>query len=712
MDIKSLLNLAKEKWLDRKAGINHGTMEHLLLSIALKFIDISPDKIDKTIVASLGTIADSVDADRGYIYLFKDKNEKLTLFHTFNQEDIKTKIPQHEQIDSEDFAWLVNNILENSIVRITSTKDLPTQASTIKAIMEVEKTQSFILCPLCSNKNVIGIIGLDYVRKKQQFSNNNIDYLLRSSGNIFINALNRKNTFKPGNRNDQLIRSLFSEIEDVIFISTPDDRFLEINPAGAKLLGYSSVEELMKLNIGQELYVNPNDRKEYKRIMKIKGHVKDYELTLKDKNGKNILVLETATVVRDKYGNITAYQGILRDITYKRQLEQQLFQAKKMESVGLLAGGIAHDFNNILTTISGYAELIQMDMDKSHQNYNDIDNIIKGVKRAENLIRQLLAFSRKQMIEPEVIDINELITELYAMLKRLISEDIQFKLKLKDALSYIKADPIQIQQILVNLIVNANHAIKIQKDKHKGKRINVITDEIILTRESTTQYPGSREGKYVNIEVQDSGIGMGDETKHNIFEPFFSTKNEGEGTGLGLATVYGIVKQNNGYIYVNSQPDMGTTFKIFWPVTDEQKTTESTLESKIEFQPHTETILFVEDDISVRELFCNALKSFGYDVIEAENGRHALEIVQNGSLDKKIDLVISDVVMPEIGGEELAGHLKERNPEIKILLCSGFTDSRISTDELSRKKGYFFLPKPYTIQKLEKTIRSVLSKPA
>ena len=711
MDIKSLLNSAKDKWLDTQAGINQGTMEHLLLSIALKFIDISPDTIDKTIETSLGGIADFVDADRCYIYQFEENNKKLKLIHKFNQKGVKNKIPQHEQIDNEDFAWLIHTILENSPVQITSTDTLPTKASTIKAIMEVEETQSFILYPLSSNKNIMGIIGLDYVRKKQQFDDN-IDYLLEMSGNIFVSAINQRNADRPENQNVQQIKSLFSEIEDVIFISTPDDRFLEINPAGAKLFGYSSVEELMDLNIEQDLYVNPNDRKEYKRTMETKGHVKDYELTLKHKSGKNILVLETATVVRDKSGNITAYQGIIRDVTYKRQLEQQLFQAKKMESVGLLAGGIAHDFNNILTTISGYAELIQMDMDKSHQNYNDIDNIIRGVKRAEDLIRQLLAFSRKQMIEPDIIDLNELITELHMMLKRLISEDIQFKLNLKDKLSCIKADPVQIQQILVNLIVNANHAIRKQKNKHKGKRISVITDEIILTRESTAQYPGSREGKYVNIEVQDSGIGMGDETKQNIFEPFFSTKKEGEGTGLGLATVYGIVKQNNGYIYVDSQPGMGTTFKIFWPATDEQKTTESFVESKIEFQPRTETILFVEDDVSVRELFCNALKSFGYNVIEAENGRHALEIVQNGLLDKKIDLVISDVVMPEMGGEELAGHLKERNPEIKILLCSGFTDSRISTDEISRKSGYFFLPKPYTIHKLEKTIRSILNQPA
>jgi CheY-like chemotaxis protein len=332
-----------------------------------------------------------------------------------------------------------------------------------------------------------------------------------------------------------------------------------------------------------------------------------------------------------------------------------------------------------------------------------------GVKRAEDLIRQLLGFSRKQMIEPKVIDINKAITDLHGMLNRLIPEDIKFELNLKENLELIKADPVQIQQIMVNLIVNAGYAIKKQEDKSKGKKISVSTDKFSLTKDMIEQYPGSQEGSYIQISISDTGIGMTDETKQNIFEPFYSTKKEGEGTGLGLATVYGIVKQNNSYIYIDSKKGEGTTFKIFWPVAEVQRRDETRIDTQVHFQKRTETIMFVEDDNDVRSLSVQALKSFGYQVIDAANGKEALDIINKNKLINKIDLVISDIVMPEMDGEELAENLRELNPDIKILLCSGFTDSRISMRETKSKTGFPFLPKPYTIKNLEKTIRSILS---
>jgi len=313
------------------------------------------------------------------------------------------------------------------------------------------------------------------------------------------------------------------------------------------------------------------------------------------------------------------------------------------------------------------------------------------------------------MIEPKVIGINKVITDLHTMLDRLISDDIAFDLNLRENLPFIKADPVQIQQILVNLVVNAGHAIKKQEDKTKGKKIRISTDEFSITKEMIAQFPGSREGKYIQIGIADTGIGMSDETKQNIFEPFFSTKKEGEGTGLGLATVYGIVKQNKSYIYIDSQKGEGTTFKIFWPVAEVQIRDETRIDTQIQFQTRTETILFVEDDKDVRNLASEVLNTFGYKVIEAENGRQALDIITKDSLIDKIDLVISDIVMPEMDGEELAENLREINPDIKILLCSGFTDSRVTMRESKNRKGYHFLPKPYTIKNLEKMIRSILS---
>jgi PAS domain S-box-containing protein len=575
--------------------------------------------------------------------------------------------------------------------------------------MEVENSRSMIAQPINYNGSVNGFIGLDQVNQTISFSEE-VSYLLKMSAEIFSSAIHRRDLIAHSIRMEEKYNHLFAEIEDTVFISTPEGRFIDINPAGAKMFGYSTVKEVMELDIQNAFYVDRKDREKYKKLMQTKGRVKDYDLVVKKKNGDNIFVSETSTAVKDENGVIVAYQGIMRDVTYQRQLEQRLFQAKKMESIGMLAGGVAHDFNNILTTIRGYADLMMMSLKSSDPLFKDVDNIIKGVKRAEDLIRQLLAFSRRQMIEPKIIDINKVISELHKMLERLISDDISFDLKLREGLPLIKADPVQIQQILVNLVVNANHAINKQSDKSFGKKLRISTKEIEMTRAMTAKYPGSQQGHYIEIELSDTGIGMSEETKQNIFEPFFSTKKEGEGTGLGLATVYGIVKQNKGYIYIDSYKGEGTTFKIFWPLAEVQKRDETQIDTQIQIEQRSETILFVEDDTDVRSLACQALKTFGYKVIEASNGKEALDLVNKKYLIDKIDLVISDIVMPVMNGEELAENLRKLRSDIKILLCSGFTDSRVAMREGDNKKGNHFLPKPYTIKNLEKVIRSILSK--
>jgi len=688
--------------------INNPTeLQEFVLTLARKFIEVKASEINDTIESAMGDITKFVSSDRCYIYLFEDSQKRLTLTHKSYRNGIKEKIAQHDQVDGEDFKWFMKPLLEDKVVSIGSIKNLSGKASTIKAIMEVENTLSMIAQPIKYNGSVNGFIGLDQVNSEISFSDE-VSGLLKLSGDIFASALRRRDHIAHYSRMEEKYGNLFTESEDVIFISTPEGHFIDINPAGAKMLGYSSVKEVMDLNIEKSFYIDPKDRDKYKKVMQTKGRVKNYELVIRNKKGENIFVSETSTAVKDENGVIVAYQGILRDVTYQRQLEQRLFQAKKMESIGMLAGGVAHDFNNILTTIRGYADLMMMSLKNADPFFKDVDNIIKGVKRAEDLIRQLLAFSRRQMIEPKVLDINKVISDLHAMLDRLISDDIAFDLKLNKGISLIKADPVQIQQILVNLVANANHAIKKQSDKSMGKKIRISTSELQLTQELTAQYPGSRKGHYIEIEISDTGIGMSDETKQNIFEPFFSTKKEGEGTGLGLATVYGIVKQNKSFIYLDSLRDEGTTFKIFWPVAEVQKRDETRIDTQIQFKQRSETILFVEDDADVRSLACQALQTFGYRVIEASNGKEALDLVNKDYLIDKIDLVISDIVMPEMNGEELAENLRELKDDIKILLCSGFTDSRVAMRGAENNRGHHFLPKPYTIKNLEKTIRLIL----
>jgi PAS domain S-box-containing protein len=578
-------------------------------------------------------------------------------------------------------------------------------------IMDVENTRSMILSPLKNGQKILGLIGLDFVEHQRKLSED-LKYFLQKCGFIFAGALKRKQLEKSENITDQRYRKLFSEIEDVVFMTTPEGRLLEINPAAAKFFGYESVQELFDLDLTQDFYLNPEDRKKYQEVLAEKGYVQNYELHLKRKDGSKIIALETSTAIHDENGKIIAYGGILRDITELRLLEQQFFQAQKMESIGLMAGGVAHDFNNILTTISGYAELMLMRMTKDDPHHQDVENILKGGKRAEDLIRQLLAFSRRQMIQPKIVDINKVISDLYNMLKRLIEENITFELKLADKLPFIKADPVQIQQILVNLVLNAGYAIKDNQEKTTTKLIVIATDTFSLKEKAIKKFPGMPAGEYIQISVEDSGVGMSEETKQKIFEPFFSTKRKGEGSGLGLSTIYGIVKQNNSFVFVESRPGKGSIFKIYWPASTVQVKEETRLDTKVKMQYRAGTVLFVEDDPDVREFTYKGLKTMGYTIYVAKNGKEALDLVHRETLLDKIDLLISDMVMPEMGGEELANRIYEMNPQIKILLCSGYTDSRLDFDDAHRKNGWHFLAKPFTMHKLEKKIRTILSEEA
>jgi PAS domain S-box-containing protein len=491
----------------------------------------------------------------------------------------------------------------------------------------------------------------------------------------------------------------------VVFISTPDGNFIDINPAGLELFGYDSKNEILQINIAEDLYANPLDRNKFRQIIDREGQIRDFEIRLKNKEGKNIVALETATVLRDNQGNILLYQGIIRDITKKRKLEQQLFQSQKMDSIGMLAGGIAHDFNNILTALRGYSDLASMKMKDDDPGSSEISGISRGLERAEDLTRQLLAFSRKQIIEPHVININKVISNLEKMIRRLIGEDINLKTALSQQIDHIKADPGQIEQILVNLVINARDAINQTEMKTRDKKITIETKQVYLDFNYIASHPEVKVGDYLLIAVSDTGSGMNEETINKIFEPFFTTKPNDKGTGLGLSTVYGIVKQNNGHIYVYSEPNKGSTFKVYWPTTDLEIVPEYKEEPSDEIAKGEETILFVEDDEEVRKFMNRTLKTLKYNTFEACNGLEALEIVRRDKL--KLDLLITDVIMPEMGGKELAEEIVKFVPGIKILFTSGYTDNHIVRSG-RLDQGINFLQKPFSIKEISKKIRYIL----
>jgi nitrogen-specific signal transduction histidine kinase/ActR/RegA family two-component response regulator len=392
--------------------------------------------------------------------------------------------------------------------------------------------------------------------------------------------------------------------------------------------------------------------------------------------------------------------GIHTDITNRKFLESQLRQSQKMEAIGRLAGGVAHDFNNLLTVIMGRAQLLLGRVTDAKVR-RDLDLIRDAGSRAAALTHQLLAFSRKQVLEPRVIDLKALVVDAEKLLIRVIGEDIKLTVRSDPDLGTVKADPGQIEQVIMNLVVNSRDAMP------QGGTVTLETANLNLDESYSRQHFEVRPGRYVMLAVSDTGHGMDAETQSKIFEPFFTTKEKDKGTGLGLSTVYGIVQQSGGHIWVYSEPGQGTTFKIYLPRVDEPVETIAQPQSKDD--RGTETILLVEDEQAVRELIREILELKGYTVLEAGSADEAIGICD--AHDRPIDLVITDVIMPGMNGTVLAGHLRSRLPHAKIIYMSGYTDAGI-VDSGLLASGHAFLQKPIIADSLARKVREVLESEA
>jgi signal transduction histidine kinase len=432
--------------------------------------------------------------------------------------------------------------------------------------------------------------------------------------------------------------------------------------------------------------------------MEEQGYVKDIEVQFKKANGQKITAMITATAVRDEKGIIVNYRGIMRDVTLEKTLEHQILEAQKMEAVGQLAGGIAHDFNNILSAIIGYGNLILIHIQEDSPLRSYVKEMLASSERAAMLTQNLLTFSRKQIINPQPCVINEIIRNVAPVLTKLIREDIELKLELSTEDSIVVVDRLQIEQVLMNLVTNA-------RDAMPAGGILTISEQTIDIDGTFIDVLGyGKIGRYAIISVEDTGAGLDEMTKARLFEPFFTTKEMGRGTGLGLAMVYGAVKQNNGFINVYSEVGNGTTFRIYLP---EAAGTAERSEDAVIPSPlgGTETILLVEDDQALRILVVTVLDKYGYTVIEAIDGDDALARFNEHK--ESITLLITDVVMPKRSGIEVFEEIKKFNPEMKALFMSGYSK------DITRVKGILntsvnFLQKPVSPNTLLKKVREIL----
>lgn len=492
-------------------------------------------------------------------------------------------------------------------------------------------------------------------------------------------------------------RTLFETSRDALGFARPDGSIVEVNQAWLDLFGYTR-EEVVGRDV-KVIYMNPEDREKFKRDLESQGYVFNYEVDMRTKDGRNLTCLVTANIRRNPDGSVLYYQTNTHDITKRRQLEQQFIQAQKMESVGRLAGGIAHDFNNLLTVIIGNTDLLIHNLDPGDPLYKDITDILATAERAADLVRQLLAFSRSHIAEKKVINLNRVIIDMNRLLKRLIGENITFTVTPGENLPDVEADISQMEQVVSNLVVNARDALP------EGGSISIETAEVIISGNRPGEPVDLPPGAYVALGVTDTGTGIPPEDVTRIFEPFYTTKQEGRGTGLGLSTCYGIAKQHNGTIALDTAVGHGSTFTVYIPVCRGKKEVVTEEVPSTKTLTGSECIIITEDEEAVRAMIVYFMKLHGYDVIEAANGKDALDIIEgDGDIDPR--LLVTDVVMPHMTGIELSTRIKDLRPGIKIMFMSGYTDDYI--DSSISTVGRNFIHKPFKVTDFLVMVRKIL----
>jgi two-component system, cell cycle sensor histidine kinase and response regulator CckA len=496
-------------------------------------------------------------------------------------------------------------------------------------------------------------------------------------------------------------RTLFERNLAGVFRASLAGEILECNQATARIFGFDSREELQRPG-SMDVVIGAGQRESIVARLLTAGHLVNLELAGKRKDGSPVLLLNNLSLLQDEAGRPSAFEGTVLDITEPRKLQEQLLQAQKMDAVGQLAGGVAHDFNNLLMVISSYAELM-LDRLEDDGLRRNAEQIQKAARRAADLTRQLMAFSRKQVQVLRLLDLNTVLAELARMLPRLIGEDIQLAFHAGQGLWAVKADPVQIEQVVMNLATNARDAMP------HGGTFSIETANVQLDEQYAGKHMEVPPGRYVMLAATDSGVGIAPEVLPHIFEPFFTTKPTGKGTGLGLATVYGIVKQSGGYVSVYSELGRGTAFKIYLPQANAADQKPEAGERREECLDGSETILLVEDEEAVRESAREYLAGCGYNVLTACNGQEGLEVAE--SYRDRIWLLVTDVVMPQLGGSELAQRIAAARPDIRVLYISVYTENTVLQHGV-RELGTMFLQKPFTLKVLARKIRELLDEPA
>lgn len=551
--------------------------------------------------------------------------------------------------------------------------------------------------PLKVGNHTFGALVVQTYSKNTRYSERDKEILTFVARQL-ASAVEIKRNEQALRRSEARYRSLVQSSVYGIYRASLQGRFLDVNPALISMLGYASAEEVLLLDPEKDVFANPEEHNYLFDQFRNAGRLDGIDVKWKRKDASSITVRISGRAVASEDEPADVLEAIAEDVTERRALEEQFRQAQKMEAVGRLAGGVAHDFNNLLMVISGYAEVILSKLEFDHPLSEKARAIQQAADRATTLTRQLLAFSRKQLLELKIVDLNAIVSDMERLLRPLIGENVELVAKLAPDAGYTRADAGQLEQVLMNLVVNAKDAMP------SGGTLTIQTENILIDDSTRRGQTFIRPGSYVMLSVSDTGMGMDKETQSRIFEPFFTTKEKGKGTGLGLSTVYGIVKQSGGYVMVQSELGSGSTFHIYLPQVEGAAEKQAAPAARAA-AGGTETILLVEDEESVRQLVHDTLEAKGYKVVDAGNGDEGIRVAAR--YDGKIDLLITDVVMPGTGGRELAQQIVKSRPGTKVLYLSGYAEDAILS-EGGIENATAFLQKPFTLQNLSRKVREVL----
>jgi two-component system cell cycle sensor histidine kinase/response regulator CckA len=699
--------LTKE-WLKDRLALEEAVSE-------ISRILLTSDRMDLKDVLSI--IGKSASVNRTSIIVYNEVSGEVKSTHEWICSDNKLKRSNIKKQTLKFHQWVYTGLKSDEIIMIPDIKALPSEAYIEKGIQNSGQFRSLLVIPIYSNaKLLIGAIAFENFMEPREWLGEEVQTFRVISEMISahwerrkaINALERsekkyRELYRESKKAEEVYRSLINSSADAIVISDLKGITKYVSPSFTSLFGWG-MDEVKEKEIPfiPKHEITPHEAM-IKEIVEAGNNCQGFETERYTKDGRVLDVSLSVSRFYDHNGISAGVLYVLRDISEKKKLEAQLLQAQKMEAIGILAGGIAHDFNNNLQAIFGCTEVLLIDKNKDHPDYSKLVTIEKSIQRASDLTKRLLIFGRKMENEFEPVDLNNEIMQVSEILNRTIPKMINIESSVDKNIKLINADPGQLEQVLMNLGINARDAMP------EGGTLEFRTEMVVLKADFCDINPGLKPGEYIRLTISDDGHGMDEYTLKHIYEPFFSTKKKGEGTGLGLSMVYGIVKGHGGYITCFSEPEKGTTFEIYFPVIDDYTTTIQDQEKIPDFKGKNETILFVEDDEINRQVGKELLTEYGYNVITAPDCESAFEYFQKNS--GEIELIISDLIMPGIGGKKLLENILQIDPEAKVIIASGYNAAE-SAQMVKEWGAKDFISKPYEMNRMLRAVRNVLNQAA